>query len=131
MFIPIFLSRSEDHRRQQDFPFPWQIPILALEIAILTIVSLVWAVCLFRKGRKLKMRPEFAEPVEDEVWSVNVARCEEPRESALLRKSKQLQMARLSYDDDEIDEKEKALRDHLASEYERIQKSEGPTRDNR
>ena len=72
------------------------------------------------------MRPEFTEPVEDEVWSVNVARCEEsrePRESALLRKSKQLHMARLSYDDDEIDEKEKALRDHLASEYERIQNS--------
>ena len=53
--------RSRDYTREQERPFPWQVLVLAVEIALLVGVSVLWAVRLFKKGKKLKMRTKFAE----------------------------------------------------------------------
>ena len=74
---------------------------------------------MFRKGGELRTGAKFDE--------ASVERCEPNEEKDelknLLRKAKELRIARLSYNDHEIDEKEAALKDHLASEYERLQRS--------
>ena len=59
-----------DYRRQQEGPFPWQVPVLAVEIALLLVIAVLWAVRLFKKGKELKTRAKFSEASE-EVWSTN------------------------------------------------------------
>ena len=111
-----------DYRRQQEGRFPWQVPVLAAEIALLVVIAVLWAVRLFKKGKELKTRAKFSEASE-EVWPTKGEEGE-VREKELLRKSKELRKARLSYNEEEIGEKEIALKNYLASEHERIQRSE-------
>ena len=98
-----------------------QIPVLAFEIALLVIFSLLWADRLFRKGKKLRIKQS---KVSEERCSQYEDQEGAPREKNLLKKTKELRIARLSYNEAEIAEKETALKDYLASVYEeRLQRS--------
>ena len=113
--------RSINHRKQQGQPFPWQVFALAFEIALLVIVALIWAVRLFRRGKKLKARAKFEDTCQ-EKWTQNTEE-NQPEEFPLLRKCRDLHRARLRYDEEEVREKESALKDYLSSEYERLEKN--------
>ena len=74
---------------------------------------------MFKKGKKLKTRTE----VSKERCSTNEEQGE-VIEKILLSKSKELRTARLTYNEDEIREKETTLKNYLKSEYERLQRSD-------
>ena len=77
---------------------------------------------MFKKGKKLKTRAMFSK-VSKERYSANEEQGE-VRKKVLLRKSKELRTARLTYNEDEIGEKETALKNYLKSEYERLHRSD-------
>ena len=89
-----------DYTREQERPFPWQVLVLAVEIGLLLVVSILWAVRLFKKGMKLKTRTKFTEVLKERC-STNEEQGE-VIEKILLRKSKELRTARLTYNEDEI-----------------------------
>ena len=77
---------------------------------------------MFRRGKELRTRTKFNKDSEERSTPFEEQE-DEPREKNLLRKTKELRKARLSYNEAEIGEKEAALKDYLASEYERLQRS--------
>ena len=86
-------------------------------------MALIWAVRLFRRGKKLKARAKFEDTCQ-EKWTQNTEE-NQPEESVLLRRCRELHGARLRYDEEEVEEKESALKDYLSSEYERLEKNNG------
>ena len=58
-----------DNKRWEERPFPWHVFVLALEIGVLLIIAIIWAVQLFRRGRKLKGKIDF-DGNSEEKWEV-------------------------------------------------------------
>ena len=96
--------------------------MLAIEIALLVLLSVIWAVCLYRKGKQLKARGNPNKDLDTRAESSD--RKSDREMKNLLKKAQEFYKAKLSYDKDEIEEKENALRDHLVNEYERMQRED-------
>ena len=119
-------SRSRNFKITQERPFPWQIPLLATEIGLLIIFSIFWACRLSRRGKELKERAKSPElSFKRCSLSEDESRQRKANKSNLLRKAKDLYIARLTYNQDEIDRMENALKDHIASVYKQLQESDG------
>ena len=111
-----------DNKRWEERPFPWHVFVLALEIGVLLIIAIIWAVQLFRRGRKLKGKIDF-DGNSEEKWEVQTGQ-DKNKERGLLRKAKEFYRAKLSYDDEDINQKQESLEEHLATDYERFKRGD-------
>ena len=100
----------------QATPFPWLVPLMAIQIAVFLVLMGIWAVWLVRRGRVLAEKEDFKaeeKPEEPDSLTSNA-------DKQLLQLGQTYIKAKLDHDKEGVENSKHELESLLRSEFERL-----------